>query len=130
MGIEFASTAPLYRPALRTLDQSCAGIHTPYHHTYRANEMNACSELGYFLLRLYDSSGKSSSASSTTSTASSTIGMSISDVVMLPSGTGIYLFSFSHSKWIGPFSLCRLIKDCKPFSELPIIVRPQLQTFE
>jgi hypothetical protein len=60
MGIEFASTAPLNRPALRTLDQSCAGIHTPYRHTYRANEMNACSELGYFLLRLYDSSGKSS----------------------------------------------------------------------
>ena len=89
MGIEVASTAPLYRPALRTLDQSCAGIHTPYRHTYRANEMNACSELGYFLLRLYDSSGKSSSASSTTSTTSSTTGTSISDVVMLPSGTGI-----------------------------------------
>jgi len=91
MGIEFASTAPLYRPALRTLDQSCAGIHTPYRHTYRANEMNAYSELGYFLLRLYDSSGKSSSTSSVveTSTTSSTTGISISDVVMLPSGTGI-----------------------------------------
>jgi hypothetical protein len=31
-------------PALRTLDQSCAGIHTPCHHTYRAIELNACSE--------------------------------------------------------------------------------------
>ena len=93
MGIEFASTAPLNRPALRTLDQSCAGIHTPYRHTYRANEMNACNELGYFLLRLYDSSGKSSSASSTTSTTSSGTGTSISVVVMLPSGTGIY-FTF------------------------------------
>ena len=52
MGIEFASTAPLYRPALRTLDQSCADIHTPYHHTYRANELNACSEQGRSLLLL------------------------------------------------------------------------------
>jgi hypothetical protein len=43
MGIEFASTEPLYRPALRTLDQSCAGIHTPCHRTYRATELNACS---------------------------------------------------------------------------------------
>jgi hypothetical protein len=42
MGIVFASTGPLNLPALRTLDQSCAGIHTPYHHTYRANELNVC----------------------------------------------------------------------------------------
>jgi hypothetical protein len=89
MGIEFASTAPLNRPALRTLDQSCAGIHTPYRHTYRANEMNAYSGQGYFLLRLYDSSGKSSSASSVASSTGTTSGTSISDVVMLPSGTGI-----------------------------------------
>jgi hypothetical protein len=43
MGIVFASMGPLNRPALRTLDQSCAGIHTPYHRTYRANEQLACS---------------------------------------------------------------------------------------
>ena len=41
MGIEFASMAPLYLPALRTLDQSCAGIRTPYHRTCRANELHA-----------------------------------------------------------------------------------------
>jgi len=41
MGIEFASTAPLYLPALRTLDQSCAGIHTPLHRTCRAIELHA-----------------------------------------------------------------------------------------
>ena len=91
MGIVFASTEPLYLPALRTLDQSCVGIHTPYHHTYRANELNVCSEQECSLLLPYDSSGKSSSASSTTSTTSSTTGTSISDVVMLPSGTGIIL---------------------------------------
>ena len=85
MGIEFASTAPLYRPALRTLDQSCADIHTPYHHTYRANEMNVCSEQECSLLRPYDSSGKSSSTSSTTGST----GTSISVVVISPPGTGI-----------------------------------------
>jgi len=52
MGIEVASMEPLYRPALRILDQSCADIHTPYHHTYRANELNACSEQGRSLLHL------------------------------------------------------------------------------
>ena len=95
MGIEFASTAPLNRPALRTLDQSCAGIHTPYHHTCRANEMNVCNEQECSLLLPYDSSGKSSSGSSTTSTTSSTTGFSISDVVISPPGTGI-CFSFIH----------------------------------
>ena len=85
MGIEFASTAPLYRPALRTLDQSCADIHTPYHHTYRAIELNACSVQECSLLHPYDSSGKSSSASSTTGSA----GISISVVVISPPGTGI-----------------------------------------
>ena len=87
MGIEFASMAPLYLPALRTLDQSCAGIHTPYHHTYRANELNACSEQECSLPLPYDSSGKSSSTSSTGTTS----GTSISVVVISPPGTGIIL---------------------------------------
>ena len=89
MGIEVASTECFRLLALCTLDQSCAGIHTPCRHTYRATELNVCSEQACFLLRLYDSSGKSSSASSTTSTTSSTTGTSISDVVISPPGTGI-----------------------------------------
>ena len=44
--------APLYLPVLRTLDQSCAGIRTPYHRTCRAIELNACSEQGRSLLHL------------------------------------------------------------------------------
>ncbi len=91
MGIEVASTECFRLLALCTLDQSCAGIHTPCHHTYRATELNVCSEQACSLLRLYDSSGKSSSSSSVveSSTTSSTTGTSISDVVILPSGTGI-----------------------------------------
>ena len=85
MGIEFASMAPLYLPALRTLDQSCAGIRTPYHRTCRAIELNACNGQEYFLLLPYDSSGKSSSTSSTGTTS----GTSISVVVISPPGTGI-----------------------------------------
>ena len=91
MGIVFASTEPLYLPALRTLDQSCVGIHTPYHHTYRANELNVCSEKECSLLLPYDSSGKSSSVSSTGGTTS---GTSISDVVISPPGTGITVSPF------------------------------------
>jgi hypothetical protein len=41
MGIEFASTEPLNRFALRNLFQSCAGIHTPCLRTYRANALLA-----------------------------------------------------------------------------------------
>jgi hypothetical protein len=91
MGIEVASTECFRLPALCTLDQSCAGIHTPYRHTYRANELNVCSEQACSLLRPYDSSGRSSSSFSVveSSTTSSTAGVNISDVVMLPSGTGI-----------------------------------------
>ena len=77
--------APLYLPALRTLDQSCAGIHTPLHRTCRANELHALGDQIDSLLLLYDSSGKSSSTSSTGTTS----GTSISVVVISPPGTGI-----------------------------------------
>lgn len=50
MGIEFASTEPLYLPALRTLDQSCAGIHTPLCRTYRASVQHALDVLRCSLL--------------------------------------------------------------------------------
>jgi len=43
MGIEVASTECFRLLALCTLDQSCAGIHTPYRRTYRAIELNAYS---------------------------------------------------------------------------------------
>ena len=96
MGIEVASTECFRLLALCTLDQSCAGIHTPCRHTYRATELNVCSEQACSLLRLYDSSGKSysstassASASAIASSNSTTSGCSISVVVMLPSGTGI-----------------------------------------
>jgi len=89
MGIEVASTEPLFRPALRTLDQSCAGIHTPCHHTYRAIELNVCSEQACSLLRLYDSSGRSSSSSSVVESSTTSSGTSISVVVISPPGTGI-----------------------------------------
>ena len=89
MGIEVASTECFRLLALCTLDQSCAGIHTPYHHTYRANELNVCSEQACSLLRLYDSSGRSSSSSSVIESSTTSSGTSISVVVMLPSGTGI-----------------------------------------
>ena len=113
MGIEVASTECFRLDALCILDQSCAGIHTPYHHTYRANELNVCSEQACSLLRLYDSSGKSflafsdASAIAASYAASSALlisanastgstGISISDVVMLPSGTGIVVTTFPH----------------------------------
>ncbi len=96
MGIEVASTEFFRLLALCTLDQSCAGIRTPCHHTYRAIELNVCSEQACFLLPLYDSSGKSysstassASASAIASSNSTTSGCSISVVVILPSGTGI-----------------------------------------
>jgi len=42
MGIVFASTEPLYFPALRTLDQSCVDIRNlPCTHTYRASVRHA-----------------------------------------------------------------------------------------
>ena len=85
MGIEVASTECFRLDALCILDQSCADIHTPYHHTYRANELNVCSEQDRSLLLPYDSSGKSSSTSSTGTTS----GTSISVVVISPPGTGI-----------------------------------------
>ena len=103
MGIEVASTECFRLLALCTLDQSCAGIHTPCHHTYRATELNVCSEQACSLLRLYDSSGRSSSSSSVveSSTTSSTAGVSISDVVILPSGTGIIVSPFPIlNEWI------------------------------
>ena len=106
MGIEVASTECFRLLALCTLDQSCAGIHTPYHHTYRAIELNVCSEQACSLLRLYDSSGRSFFAFSKASaiaasyaassallisanTLTGSFGTRISDVVMFPSGTGI-----------------------------------------
>ena len=87
MGIEVASTEWLRLDALCILDQSCAGIHTPLYHTCRANELHVSDDQIDSLLLLYDSSGKSSSASSFTSGTAS--GTSISVVVISPPGTGI-----------------------------------------
>ena len=89
MGIEVASTECFRLLALCTLDQSCAGIRTPCHHTYRAIELNVCSEQACSLLRLYDSSGRSSSSSSVVETSITSSGTSISVVVISPCGTGI-----------------------------------------
>jgi hypothetical protein len=52
MGIVFASTEPLYRLALRTLDQSGVGIRTPSYRTYRAYVRHASGVLVYSLHQL------------------------------------------------------------------------------
>jgi hypothetical protein len=50
IGMSLASTFPLNLDFLRTLDQSCAGIHTPLCRTYRASVQHVLGVPHYSLL--------------------------------------------------------------------------------